>query len=254
MPHYIITEHVAELAINAITSFKNTCDCIVVSCDDASPYKDIGFLEELSDVYIRNAENKGFAGNCNEGFNWILENEPEECNIVCANNDIEVYNNWLEEFERVMDLTNARIIGGLGFKGKIVEGMPLSQYNKNPGSQYFKNTCSVGGYYNDWVFPGGFYMVRKSVLEDYGLYDEGFIHGGYEDIDLFIRWQRAGEKLVVTPKVAYWHEEGATRFSEQEKGTQNSAEIKNRAYFKQKNGFDAHFKMHDYLKDIRFNY
>jgi len=243
MPHYIITSHVARLAKDAISSFKKTADCIVVSCDDQSPYEDTEFLEEMSDVYIRNADNLGFAGNCNVGFKWIMENEKEECNIVCVNNDIEVYDGWLEEFERTLALTEARIIGGIGFKTK--GGVP---------DKVTANYISIGGYLEDWMFPGGMYMVRKSVLEDYGLYDEGFEHGGYEDIDLFLRWTNAGEKLVITPRVAYWHEEGATRFSEKEKGTQNVAEPKNREYFKQKNGEDAHTMMPKFLTDKRINF
>jgi len=254
IPHFIITDHVAQLAENTIKSFRRTCpDCIIISCDDESPYKDVKFLEEMSDVYIRNKENKGFAGNCNVGFQWILDNEKEECNVVCVNNDIEVYEGWLDEFEKIMKITKARAVGGLGFRVREIEGRDISEYKTNPGTKYASSYCSIGGYLEDWMFPGGFYMIRKSMLEDYGLYDEGFIHGGYEDIDLFYRWSQAGEKLVITPKVAYWHEEGATRFSEKERETQDIAEVDNRQYFKDKNGFDAHDGIRDFLKDIRIN-
>jgi len=242
IPHYVISEHVAQLAKDTIKSFRDTSDCFIISCDDKSPYN-ADFLEDISDVTIRNKENKGFAGNCNVGFKWILDNVKEECNVVCVNNDIEVYKGWLEEFERTLSLVDARIIGGIGFKTK--GGVP---------DKINANYISVGGYLEDWMFPGGMYMVKKSVLEDYGLYDELFVHGGYEDIDLFFRWRNAGEKLVITPKVAYWHEEGATRFSEQEKGKQSKAEIKNRLYFRKKNGEDAHTLMPKFLKDIRINF
>ena len=82
---------------------------------------------------------------------------------------------------------------------------------------------------------------------------EGFKHGGYEDVCFFYRAHQAGKKLLMTPKVAYWHEEGATRFSEQEKGIQNNAEPHNRAYFKQKHGFDAHEKLNQILTDNKIN-
>lgn len=160
IPHYIITAHVARLAKDTINSFRKTCpDCIIVSCDDQSPYEDTEFLEEMSDVYIRNAENLGFAGNCNVGFNWILENEKDECNIVCVNNDIEVYEGWLEEFERTLALTEARIIGGIGFRFK----------GETP-DKVTANYISTGGYLEDWMFPGGMFLVKKSVLTDYPIY------------------------------------------------------------------------------------
>lgn len=253
MPHYIITEHVAELAKQTIKSFKETAKVTLISCDDASPYKDIDFLKEMSDVYIRNKKNKGFAGNCNVGFKWVLKHEKDDCYIVCANNDIKVYNNWLEEFDKVLDAFNGDLVGGLGYRVEIVEGMPLEQYSINPQSKHKMNCISEGGRLDDWMFPGGFWMMKKSVLEDVGLLDENYLHGGYEDIDLFYRAHQAGKKLLMTPKVAYWHEEGATRFSKQEKERQDKVEPENRAYFKQKHGFDAHEKLNKILTDNRIN-
>jgi len=254
MPHYIITKHVADLARQAIKSFKETCDCILISCDDESPYEDIDFLKEMSDVYIRNEKNRGFAGNCNVGFRWILDNVKEECNVVCVNNDVEVFDGWLEEFNHLMDMATGDMIGGLGYRSRIVEGMPLEQYKTNPGSKYTNRYYSTGGRLEDWMFPGGFYMMRKSVLEDIGLLDEGFIHGGYEDIDFFLRCQEGGKNMIITPKVAYWHEEGATRFSEQEKGKQQDVEPQNLQYFLKKWNFQPHHNILQFMTDERINY
>ncbi len=239
IPHYIINERIAKLAKGTIKSFRDTCECNIISCDDNSPH-DSEFLKDISDVYIRNKINKGFAGNCNVGFKWILDNIKDECDVVCANNDIEVYVNWHKEFIKALDITNARIVGGLGFRFK---GFPPDKHN----------SLSTGGYYNDWMFPGGFFMIKKSVLEDYGLYDESYKHGGYEDIDLFKRWVKGNEKLVITPQVHYWHEEGATRFSKEEKGKQSKAEIENRKYFNKKNNYKEGEFILNFLKDNRIN-
>jgi len=251
IPHFIITEETAQLARNAIKSFKETCDCTIINCDDASPY-DTEFLKEISDVYIRNEENKGFAENCNVGFNWILENVKEDCWVVCANNDIEVYEGWFEEFVKTADMFGADALGGYGYMDKIVEGRHISEYKTNVGSLYNSSYVSEGGSSGDRLFPGGFYMIRKSLLEECGLYDEVF-QNGYEDIDLFLRWKQMKKRLIMTPKVPYWHKEGATRFSDMERGRQSEDEIKNRAYFKQKHGFDAHEKMNTFLIDNRIN-
>lgn len=251
MPHYIINDKVAEFAKNAIASFKRTANCKIISCDDASPY-DTSFLKDISDIYIRNEKNKGFAGNVNVGFIKALEFDDCEW-IVCANNDIEVYPQWFERFKQALDIANGDMVGGLGYKVKEIEGRPIGDYDKNPGSRFANNYLSEGGRLDDWVFPGGFWMMKRNVLEDIGLLDEAFQHGGYEDIDFFYRVKQAGKRLIMTPKVAYWHFEGATRFSEQEKPMQNNVEPLNRAYFKQKHGFDAHLKMNTYLIDNRIN-
>ena len=52
----------------------------------------------------------------------------------------------------------------------------------------------------------------------------------------------------------YWHEEGATRFSEQEIGTQNIAEKHNLEYFLKKNNFNPHQNILEFLVDERINY
>jgi len=256
IPHYIITPHVAELAKNAINSFKKTADCIVVNCDDASPY-DTLFLKDMPDVYIRNKKNKGFAGNCNVGFNWIFENEKDDCYIVCANNDIEVYNDWFDELKRAMDIGKGAMVGGLGYTGRMVEGRPIEQYNTNPGSKYTGNYITEGGRLDDWMFPGGMWMSTKKdlqeMLEDGKVFDEGFKHGGYEDIDLFLRFKKAGKRLIMTPKVAYWHEEGATRFSELEKGRQAGAEVGNHQHFIDKWKFKPHEDILSFMIDNRIN-
>ena len=76
---------------------------------------------------------------------------------------------------------------------------------------------------------------KEKKKYEWQLYDEKFEHGGYEDICLFLRVKQAGKRMLMTPKMIYFHEEGATRFSEQENGTQSDAEPKNREYFKKNN-------------------
>lgn len=169
VPHYIITEHVAQLARNAIKSFKNTADCVVISCDDCSPY-DSSFLKDISDVYIRNEKNLGFAANCNVGFRWVIEHEKEDCWIVCANNDIEVYEGWFEEFKRMKDMYSWDMAGGLGYKGRMVEGMPIEMYKINPGSKFTSRSVSVGGRFEHWMMPGGFWISTLGCLKEMAEY------------------------------------------------------------------------------------
>ena len=98
--------------------------------------------------------------------------------------------------------------------------------------------------------------LSEKEKKDYKIqvFDECFAHGGYEDIDFFLRFKKANKCLLITPKVQYWHEEGATRFSEQELGTQNIAEKHNLEYFLKKNNFNPHQNILDFLVDERRNY
>ncbi len=248
IPHYIISEQVAQFAKNAIKSFKDTADCIVVNCDDTSPF-DSSFLKDISDVYIRNPKNLGFAGNCNVGFRYVLEHEKEDCFIVCANNDIEVYSHWLERFKEDLKFLDGDMIGGLGYQNK----KDSENYETNPDSKFKCGYFSEGGRLEDWMFPGGFWLMKKSVIEDVGLLDENFKHGGVEDIDFFYRAKLKGKRLVMTPRVPYWHFEGATRYSDLEKGTQAKADVGNRAYFKKKYGVELEEELSNILVDNRIN-
>lgn len=86
------------------------------------------------------------------------------------------------------------------------------------------------------------------------IFDENFQHGGYEDCQIFLDFLKLDKRLIITPRVQYWHEEGATRFSEQEIGTQNIAEKHNLEYFLKKNNFNPHQNILDFLVDERINY
>jgi len=238
--HYILSPQIEQLAINAVQSFKDTADCIVVSVDDGSPRKS-DRLRRLSDVWLPLETNRGFAGSANFGLQWVLDNEKDECLITYANNDIEANKGWKEEVLRCFDEFNADAVAGLGYRTR----------------DYPKRTdryVSEGGKLDDFMFSGGFFTVHASLLREHGLYDPAYKHGGIEDIDLFWRWKQAGKRLIITPRLQFFHVEGATRYSEGEKGKQSVAIKENEAYFESKWGFSPiRFLFEKILKDNRIN-
>lgn len=240
IPHYIVNEEVEQLAIAAIKSFKETVDCTVISVDDNSPKKSLQ-IKDISDIYIQREQNGGFAECCNTGFKYI----NEESYVVCANNDIVVYPGWFEEFDRLFREHGADMVGGLGYRDKNLT---------DSGYTHGTNFVAVGGLLQDWMFPGGFYMVKKSFFDEIGMYDENYRHGGVEDVDLFYRAKQAGKRLVMTPSVSYWHKEGATRYSVGEKERQSKAISENELYFEKKWGFHPIQKINSILTEERLNY
>ncbi len=243
MPHYIVTEELKSLATNAIKSFKEYApDVIVISVDDGSPM-DTKFLKELSDVYIRNENNSGFAITCNNGFKWVLDNDKEDAYIICANNDIEInekvvsaliypFNRWAE----------VAFTGIVSTKGREYEGKPLDEFNWN--------CISEGGLLRDRMQDGGLWCSTKKVLDKIGLFDEQFIRGGYEDVDIFLRARDTfGMKLIMSGMAAYWHKQGATRWNCEKNGYINdfgieskSIESENLTRFIKKWGYNPHNK------------
>lgn len=253
MPHYIVTEELKELATNAIKSFKKYAkDVCVISVDDGSPM-DTSFLKELSDVYIRNEKNSGFAITCNNGFKWVFEHaDPNEENyIICANNDIEINDKvvpaLIDPFNRWKDVAFTGIVST---KGRDYEGKPLDQFNWNK--------ITEGGLIRDRMQDGGLWCSTQKVLEKIGIFDEQFIRGGYEDVDIFLRARDTfGMKLIMSGMAAYWHKQGATRWNCENNGYINnfgfeskSIENENLERFIKKWGYNPHSRQIWFEKDI----
>lgn len=219
IPHYIVNDELRELATNAIASYRKASpDAIIISVDDGST-ADTMFLKELSDYYICNEKNSGFAITCNNGFlkafELIKESGDDDAYLVCSNNDLEVYAGWdkamKDPFKR---WDNVAITGLISFKGKIIEGnIPIEKYQLR--------VITDGGLLRGWMQSGGLWMSTKTVLDKIGIvdnrgilvFDEQFERGGFEDIDLFLRARDLwGMRIIMSGFSAFWHKEGATRW------------------------------------------
>lgn len=223
IPHYIVTEELKELATNAINSFRKTSDATIVSVDDGSPM-DCSFLKDLSDIYLRNEQNSGFAITCNNGFRHVMEIEKNDCFIVCANNDIEVFKGWEVAmkfpFEKWYD---TGITGLISSKERRIGGVAELPDAGTPIENYKIERIVEGGQLDQWMQSGGLWMSKKSTLEKVGLFDERFLRGGYEDVDLFLRMRDTfGMKIIMSGFSMFWHKEGATRWNCENNGYINN--------------------------------
>lgn len=254
IPNYIVTEELKELSINTINSFrKNSKDIVLVLVDDGSPM-DTSFLYDMADIYVRNEENSGFAITCNNGFKRAFEeiqnNGEEDAYIVCANNDIEVYPRWQEEMIFPFnEYDNVAVTGICHSKYKEIDGVHLSEK---------KDLKIVEGGQAAVMQDGGLWMSKKSILDKVGLFDEQFLRGGYEDVDIFLRMRDTfGMKIIMSERAWYWHKEGATRWNCENNGYINnfgheskSIESENLDRFIAKWGFNPHNEQIWYTKEL----
>jgi GT2 family glycosyltransferase len=240
IPNYIINDELEKLAIQTINSFKKTLkgkDWELIIVDDCST-QGSEMLKREADIYIRNKKNLGYAKTMNKG--WKVSKGDY---IVTANNDIIVYDRWFEDFEQILLERKAGLIGGLGCKEKELNGIPLCDYRKNNSIERGKIT--IGGKLNDWMFPGGFFMMTRKTFEKLGYFDERFLTG-VEDIDYFYRATLADIKMCMTASVWYWHKEGATRYGTADAKAENDKnQINNFRKFKEKWGFDCEKEMYN---------
>jgi GT2 family glycosyltransferase len=233
IPQYIVNDELAELSSNMIKSVRKTePDIVVVSVDDAST-QDTKFLKDLSDVYLRNKANSGFAKTCNVGFRWVFENTKEDCYIICANNDIEVFGDWFKHLKEPFDLfDNVSITGLISSKYRIFgDGTRIEDFNIQK--------ITDGGRLEDWMQSGGLWMSKKSILQEIGIFDECFEVGGFEDVDLFLRARDTyGKRIIMSGKSCFWHKEGATRWEDKVKAKNKAIEVHNHQRFIDKWKYD----------------
>lgn len=229
IPHYIATEELKDLATNTVKSMSLTADVFIVSVDDGSPL-DTTFLKEISDKVLTMPKNSGFAKACNTGLNWALKQDVTY--IGCANNDIEVYDGWLESLTEPFEKWDEVGITGL-----------VSSKDKYEARTSKGRKVTQGGLLNSHMQSGGLWMSTKEVLSTVGLFDEQFEVGGEEDVDLFMRMHdKYGFKLIMSDKSMFWHKEGATRWNDSIetgfKDRNKAIEAKNYDKYAKKWGYD----------------
>ncbi len=236
IPQYIVSEELVTLACNAIKSFKDTSDVTIVSVNDGGVPELAKIVQEKADVAIDNPENMGFAPTCNNGFQWVFDNEEEDCWIVCANNDIEVYEGWHKAMTEPFEMfENVAITGLISNKERVIDGVPIEKYSKDK--------ITEGGLLDGWMQAGGLWLSKKSILqkiaEDGKVFDERFKGGGFEDVDLFIRMRdKHGMKIVMSGRSMFWHKEGATRWDSGMRAKYKALDDENGRKFEQKHGYN----------------
>ena len=244
IPQFLVTDELVQLAEDCIKSYRENSDAYIISVDDAGEYKKADRADEvlaLSDKVITMPQNSGFARACNAGFKYAMEME-EESYIICSNNDILIHDRVIPELTRPFEMfDNVAITGIWSTKEKeMFEGKLLRDWNGGRMAQ--------GGLLGDRMQDGGLWCSKSSILKKVGLFDDQFIRGGYEDVDLFLRVRDDfGMMIVMSNFAVYWHKQGATRWNTEKIGAVNnfgleskSIENENLQRFIKKCGYNPH--------------
>ncbi len=105
IPTYILNKHLKDLALEAMASYREFCDEIIVIDDGGMLCPE--FLE-LCDVYIYNKDNVGFTKNVNRGWKYALANGADYVAIV--NSDTQLMAGDLRELCIPGKVTSPEII------------------------------------------------------------------------------------------------------------------------------------------------
>jgi len=197
---------------------------------------------------VRNEKNLGFAGGevsalpyCKGKYLFLLNND--------ALIDKHAITNAVRVLEKDDDIA---VVGGKSYAlledGNTSLGFYSYQYI-DPVTADVKTYGKDEGIQDTITVSGSSVMIRHSVIEKYGYFDERFF-AYYEETDLFARYQRAGFRIVYDPSVIILHKDGAS--TKDKRFMYYYLMLKNQFLFAYKN-FDKESKK-DFLKTYFRNF
>ena len=190
--------------------------------------------------YIKNEKNLGFVESCNNGFD-ISKSEW----AVLLNSDVLVTDGWLDKLLECGDSDPA--IAGINPLTNHASqiNVPMAQgCNYKTINRFFSSLELPKGGYPDIVTGVGFcIMLRRSLVEPLGLFDEIYGKGYCEESDLCMRLTTNGYRVVVNPQVYVYHKGRATFTDRGERYKKNRIIFDERWLAEYKRQFEVFIKL-----------
>lgn len=205
----------------------------VIVVDDGSSDETRKLPDRIRGVrFLRHAASEGFVRSCNDGAK-----AARGTYVLMLNNDTEVTPGWIDALLYVFD--HFKNVGMAGAKllypnGKLQEAGGIVWNNGDPWN-YGRDGNAHDPRYNytrqvDYL-SGACLLLRKTVWDELGGFDERYSPGYFEDTDLAFKVRERGLKTVYTPFSQVIHFEGVSHGTQVTSGTKRYQEI-NRPKFK----------------------
>ena len=207
----------------------------VIVVDNASDEDTRQMLGRVSGLRtIRNEKNAGFVGACNQGAAAAHGDF-----VLFLNNDTAVQPNWLPPllgtFERFQS------VGAVGSRlvyptGRLQEAGGII-WSDGDGWNYGKHDSPDAPEFNyvrevDYC-SGAALLLRRSVFDSLGGFDNRYAPAYYEDVDLAFRLRETGLRVLYQPASVVVHFEGATSGTDVATGFK-SYQVSNRKKFQER--------------------
>lgn len=205
----------------------------VIVADDCSTDLTVEIEKKVKNItVVRTDANKGFLLNCNNAAKKATGKY-----IVFLNNDTQVQRNWLSPLVEIMEKENN--VGLVGSKlvfadGTLQEAGSIvwsdgNAYNfgrgKNINDSEFNYVKEV-----DYV-SGAAIMIRKTLWNEIGGFDERYAPAYYEDTDIAFEVRKRGYKVVYQPLSVVVHFEGISNGKDVNTGLKRYQEINKAKFF-----------------------
>lgn len=209
----------------------------VILADDVSTDTTKNIKKYVENIVVsRNEENLGFLKNCNKAASLAKGQY-----IYFLNNDTEVRPNYLKS---LVDLIESDFtIGMVGSKlvfanGQLQEAGGII-WSDGTGANYGRGDATWKPEYNyvkevDYI-SGAAIMIRKSLWDDIGGFDERYTPAYCEDSDLAFEVRKRGMKVVYNPKSEIIHYEGISNGTDvDDKNSIKAYQVENNKKLKEK--------------------
>ncbi|HUU03108.1 MAG TPA: glycosyltransferase [Myxococcota bacterium] len=201
--------HVVRPCLESVAAYTSEPYKVYV-VDDASDQATAEFLKHFCSIhgqfkYLRNEENLGFVASANRGMA-----EPYSGHIVLLNSDTLVTPGWLGKLRLCMKSDDR--IGIISPLGTTSSHLWLKM---NPGDSILDAAQAIERLserkYPDVVTPEGWcFVIRRSVYDHQGGFDQIFGRGYCEESDYSMRAYARGYRLVCCDDAFVYHEGRAT--------------------------------------------
>ncbi len=161
---------------------------------------------------VTNAENRGFAGGCNDGA--AVARHPV---VVFLNNDTVLTGRWLDPL--IVPFDEDATVGATGPRSNFVSGPQVAE-----GAAYLPGDMpAMRRFARAWAqehraqateaerLVGFCLAVRRDVFDEVGGFDTSYGIGGYEDDDLCRRIAGSGRRLLIAHE-SFVHHDGHQTF------------------------------------------
>jgi GT2 family glycosyltransferase/glycosyltransferase involved in cell wall biosynthesis len=218
-----------ERCINSVIEHVDTSIHKVILVNDCGPHADtieglvlLAIEGQQNFEYYRNDANKGFVGTCNRA---VLELDTSGNDIMLLNSDAELTAGALEELSEVLysaehhavvcPRSNNATIATLPYFRR--PGMELLEPSDERDMEVFEEIAPLlPRYYISPVSIGFCYLIRRSVIDNYGLFDPAFGLGYNEENDFCLRVNAVGYSSLIANH-AFVRHLGSASFSSEVK-------------------------------------
>jgi len=205
----------------------------IIIADDKSSDETIDLDQYMKNVcIIKDGINRGFLLNCNNAAQHARGKY-----ILFLNNDTQVQPQWLSSLVELIE--SDATIGMVGSKlvypdGRLQEAGGII-WNNASGWNYGHLDDPMKPEYNyvkevDYI-SGASLMIRKSLWESIGGFDERYVPAYYEDSDLAFEVRKQGYKVMYQPKSVVIHFEGVSNGTDLDSGIKRFQVINNEKFF-----------------------